>query len=159
MIQRGGGKEGKKRRKSSVKDVTLLVVQDEVVEIEVPFDLLVFDSIQDANSAEYGRIPGNAVTFRTYCTLHACGETKNLYEDKNFVRGSLVNAIKAFLGVNYNFTFLLVNRVNQLKFEYIRSAYGSSNAPTAEEERRLSLFERFTTRLFFSIIRTEQVLH
>jgi len=51
MIQRGGGKEGKKRRKSSVKDVTLLVVQDEVVEIEVPFDLLVFDSIQDANSA------------------------------------------------------------------------------------------------------------
>jgi len=155
MIQRGGGKEGKKRRKSSVKDVTLLVVQDEVVEIEVPFDLLVFDSIQDANSAEYGRIPGNAVTFRTYCTLHACGETKNLYESKSLVS----NAIKVFLGVNYNFTFLLVNRVNQLKFEYIRSAYGSSNAPTAEEERRLSLFERFTTRLFFSIIRTEQVLH
>jgi len=43
MIQRGGGKEAKKRRKSSVKDVTLL--QDDVVEIEVPFDLLVFDSI------------------------------------------------------------------------------------------------------------------
>jgi len=154
ILIKGVGTDSRKKRKStSVSEATPCKAEEE----DVLFDLLVFDSIEDANKPESGRIPGNAKAFKDYCTLNACGMSQNLFERRMYRKGYLVQSINNFLGSSYNFYFLLVNKVNQSRFEYTQSVYGSFNIPGVDDEIRMSIFDRFSTRLFFAIIRTEKV--